>query len=53
MNEKKFSKLLIKAVKKYPCLYNAKSKDYRNRTLTKSVWEKIAEHLDNDGKFYL
>ena len=50
MSEKKFNKLLIKSVKKYPALYDSKCKDYRNRYLKQTVWDKLAAHLDSEGR---
>lgn len=42
------SELLIMAVKKNPCIWNYKLKDYSNKTIKNRAWMAVCEEVVND-----
>ena len=47
-----FEVQLIMEVQAHECLYNIKSKEYRNSNKKEYIWVKIAQNLDANGKKY-
>jgi hypothetical protein len=41
---------LVKAVEKYPCLYNYKLSEYARKDLTEKAWSKVAEEVRSSIK---
>ena len=47
--------ILAEEVKKYPCLYDKRIKDYKDKIVNTNSWTKVAESinlLNAEGKFY-
>lgn len=42
--------LLVELVWKHECLYNMKSKHYRDQNMRGEAWEEIAEEMGTAGK---
>lgn len=42
---------LIEIVRKYECIYNPKSKDYKNVSYKSLLWEKIGASLEIQGMY--
>ena len=39
-------KKLAESVRQFPCLYDKRTKEYKDKFITVNAWEKVAEMLD-------
>lgn len=46
-----FNGKLVEAVEKHEILYNYKLKEYSNQTIVDQSWAKVAEEVNDTGKF--
>lgn len=49
INESVLTINLVKAVEKYPCLYNFKIPEYARKDITEKAWSKVAEEVKETG----
>jgi hypothetical protein len=42
----------VKAVEKYPCLYNYKLPEYSRRDVTDKAWMNVAKEMNYTGNYY-
>lgn len=43
--------LIIDHVREHPCLYDMKSKFYRDQTMRQEAWEEIAREINSTGTY--
>ena len=49
-----FDEKLSETVRKFPCLFDKTSADYKDKNTIRTAWAKVAEELHiEDGKVYL
>ena len=46
-------KLLIDAVRRYPCIYNIRSSEFKVALVKETAWKAIAETLQRTGEIIL
>lgn len=51
-SEDHFRAYLIEEVRKYPCVWDTKSRGFKNSVMKRNVWLKIGVELNVKGKFF-